>query len=115
MSLIPFSTAALAASVHDPENLRTAVALVTGVGFFSTLTLVVATFHSWRAGLFIEGYTQEHFDWLGRLMVAALVGFGAAFAISFVNAQLALVPMVIGYLATLLPLRMDEFPCASEG
>ncbi|MEY2426992.1 MAG: Endosomal/lysosomal potassium channel [Actinomycetota bacterium] len=114
VSLIPFSTAALAASVHDPENLRTAVALVTGLGFLSTLTLVVATFHSWHAGLFIEGYTQEHFDWLGRLMVAALVGFGAAFALSFVNAYVALVPTVVGYLATLLPLRLDEFPCATD-
>ncbi len=110
VSLIPFSTATLAESLHDGENFRTAVALVTGLGFLSTLTLVIASFHAWRVGLFIDGYTKEHFDWLARLMVAALVGMGAAFALSFVNAWLALVPTVLGYAATLLPLRIDEFP-----
>ena len=115
VSLIPFSTAVLAESRHDPANLRTAVALVTGLGFLSTLTLVIATFHAWNAGLMIEEYTREHFDWLSRLMIAALVGFAAAFALSFVNAYLALVPTIAGYLATLLPLRMDEFPVAASG
>jgi uncharacterized membrane protein len=114
VSLIPFSTATLAASLHDAANFRTAVALVTGLGFLSTLSLVIATYHAWGAGLFIDGYTKEHFDWLSRLMVVALVGFGAAFALSFVNAWVALVPTVLGYAATLLPLRMDEFPCAAD-
>jgi uncharacterized membrane protein len=114
VSLIPFSTAALAASLHDPANFRTAMALVTGLGFFSTVSLVVATFHAWHVGLFIDGYTKEHFDWLSRLMIAALVGFAFAFAFSFVNAYIALVPTVLGYMATLLPLRIDEFPCSLD-
>jgi uncharacterized membrane protein len=114
VSLIPFSTAALAASLRDPANFRTAMALVTGLGFFSTVSLVVATFHAWHAGLFIDGYTKEHFDWLSRLMIAALVGFAFAFVFSFVNAYIALVPTVLGYMATLLPLRIDEFPCAAD-
>jgi uncharacterized membrane protein len=114
VSLIPFSTSTLADSLHNAEDFRTAVALVTALGFLSTVTLVVATFHAWSVGLFIDGYTKEHFDWLSRLMIAALVGFGAAFALSFVNAWVALVPTVLGYAATLLPLRIDEFPCATD-
>lgn len=112
VSLIPFSTATLAASIGDAENFRVAMALVTGFGFLSTLALVVASFHAWSAGLFIDAFTREHFGWLSRLMVAALVGFAAAFGLSFVNAWLALVPTILGYAATLLPLRMDEFPVA---
>jgi uncharacterized membrane protein len=115
VSLIPFSTATLAESLDDTENLRVAMALVTGFGFFSTLSLVVASFHAWKAGLFIDTFTEEHFTWLSRLMVAALVGFGAAFAASFVNAWVALVPTVLGYAATLFPLRMDEFPVNEAG
>jgi uncharacterized membrane protein len=115
VTLIPFSTATLAGSLDDPENFRTAMALVTGLGFLSTVTLVVATFHAWTAGLFIDEFTYEHFRWLSRLMVAALVGFGVAFGLSFLNAWLALVPIVIGYAATLLPLRMDEFPVNAAG
>lgn len=110
VSLIPFSTATLAASLDDPENFRVAMALVTAFGFLSTLSLVVATYHAWSARLFIDSFTPDHFRWLSRLMVAALVGFAAAFGLSFVNAWLALVPIVVGYAATLFPLRMDEFP-----
>jgi uncharacterized membrane protein len=112
VSLIPFSTAALAESLDDPANFRTAMALVTGFGFLSTLSLVVATYHAWSAGLFIETFTQEHFRWLSRLMLAALIGFAVAFGFSFLNAWVALVPVVLGYAATLLPLRLDEFPVA---
>lgn len=115
VSLIPFSTATLAKSIDDGENFRIAMALVTGFGFFSTLSLVVASYHAWSAGLFIETFTEEHFTWLSRLMIAALVGFAAAFAVSFVNAWVALVPTVLGYAATLFPLRMDEFPVAEGG
>lgn len=114
VSLIPFSTAALAQSIDDPANFRTAVALMTALGFVSTLCVVIASFHAWRAGLFIDSYTQEHFDWLSRLMIVAVFGFAVAFGLSFVNAWLALVPTVLGYAATLLPLRMDEFPCAAN-
>jgi uncharacterized membrane protein len=114
VSLIPFSTAALADSIHDPANFRTAVALVTGLGFLSTLSLVIASVHGWHAGLFIDEYDKSHYQWLARLMGAAVVGFGAAFAVSFWNAWVALVPTVLGYAATLLPLRMDEFPIAVD-
>jgi uncharacterized membrane protein len=111
VSLIPFSTAVLADSFDDVSNMRVAVAMVAGLGFASTVTLAAATWHAWGAGLMIEQYTKEHFDWLSRLMVAALVGFGAATAMAFVQPWVALVPLLIGYAATLLPLRMDEFPC----
>lgn len=114
VSLIPFSTAALAESIHDPANFRTAVALMTALGFLSTLSLVLASVHAWKAGLFVDEYTDAHYSWLARLMGAAVVGFGAAFALSFMNAWLALIPTVLGYAATLLPLRMDEFPIAAR-
>ena len=115
VSLIPFSTAALAESLDNPADLRVAMSLVTGFGFLSTLSLVIASFHAWSAGLFIETFNEEHFTWLSRLMIAALFGFAAAFALSFVNAWLALVPTVLGYAATLFPLRMDEFPVNEAG
>ncbi|HUR76700.1 MAG TPA: TMEM175 family protein [Acidimicrobiales bacterium] len=115
VTLIPFSTAALAESLEDPGDFRTAMALVTGLGFFSTLTVVVATLHAWHARMFIETFTQDHFRWLSRLMVAATVGFGVAFGLSFLNAWLALVPVVVGYAATLFPLHMDEFPVSMAG
>ena len=111
VSLIPFSTAVLAESFDDTANFKVAVALVAGLGFASTVSLAAATWHAWSVGLMIESYTQEHFGWLARLMVAALVGFGAATALAFVAPWVALVPLLVGYAATLLPLRMDEFPC----
>jgi uncharacterized membrane protein len=114
VSLIPFSTSALAVSFHDQANFKVAVALVAGLGLLSTLSLVLATLHAYRAGYFFPGYTAEHHGWLVRLMVAAVGGFAFAFALSFVAPWVALVPVVVGYAATLLPLRIDEFPCAVE-
>ena len=114
VSLIPFSTAVLADSFDNPANFRVAVALVAGLGFASTLSLAAATWHAWRVGLMIDEYTKEHFDWLSRLMLAALVGFGAATAIGLLQPWVALGPLLVGYAATLLPLRMDEFPCALD-
>lgn len=114
VSLIPFSTSTLATSFHHPANFRVAVALVSGLGLCSTLLLVAATVHAYQARLFFPGYTAEHHGWLVRLMVAAVAGFAIAFALSFVAPWIALVPVVVGYAATLLPLRIDEFPCAEE-
>jgi uncharacterized membrane protein len=114
VSLIPFSTSALARSFHDPANFKVAVALVSGLGFASTLLLVAATLHAYRSGLFFPGYTAEHHGWLVRLMGAAVAGFAAAFALSFVLPWVALAPVVVGYAATLLPLRIDEVPCAVD-
>ncbi|MEY2397534.1 MAG: potassium channel family protein [Actinomycetota bacterium] len=114
VSLIPFSTSALAVSFHDEANFKVAVALVSGLGLLSTLSLVIATVHAYRAGYFLPGYTAEHHGWLVRLMIGAVAGFAVAFALSFVAPGLALVPVVIGYAATLLPLRIDEFPCVGE-
>ena len=114
VSLIPFSTKALAMSFHDSANFKVAVALVSGLGLLSTLSLVIATIHAYQRGLFFPGYTAEHHGWLVRLMVAAVVGFTIAFALSFVAPWVALVPVVVGYAATLLPLRIDEFPCAID-
>lgn len=114
VSLIPFSTAALSKSFDDPANFKVAVALVSGLGLASTLTLVIATVHAYKKKLFFPGYTAEHHGWLVRLMAAALVGFAGAFALSFVAPWVALVPVVAGYAATLLPLRIDEFPCAVD-
>ena len=111
VSLIPFSTSALAMSFHDQANFKVAVALVSGLGLLSTVSLVVATLHGYRAGYFFPGYTAEHHGWLVRLMFAAVAGFAVAFALSFVAPWVALVPVVLGYAATLLPLRIDEFPC----
>lgn len=114
VSLIPFSTSALAASIGDQANFKVAVALVSGLGLLSTVSLVVATLHGYRAGYFFPGYTAEHHGWLVRLMVAAVAGFAVAFALSFFAPWLALVPVILGYAATLLPLRIDEFPCATD-
>lgn len=111
VSLIPFSTAVLADSFDDTANLKVAVALVAGLGFASTVTLAAATWHAWSARLMIDAYNEEHFRWLSRLMIAALVGFGLATALAFVQPWISLVPLLLGYAATLLPLRMDEFPC----
>ena len=115
VSLIPFSTKALAMSFHDSANFKVAVALVSGLGLLSTLSLVIATIHAYRRGLFFPGYTSEHHGWLLRLMAAAVAGFTIAFALSFVAPWVALVPVVVGYAATLLPLSIDEFPAAIEG
>lgn len=114
VSLIPFSTAVLADSFDSLSNLKVAVALVAGLGFASTVSLAFATWHAWGAGLMIDEYNKEHFDWLARLMIAALVGFGAATVLALVQPWVALVPLLLGYAATLLPLRMDEFPCAQD-
>ena len=114
VSLIPFSTAALSSSFDDYANFKVAVALMSGLGLVSTVLLVLATLHAYRKGLFFDGYTAEHHGWLVRLMVAAIAGFAAAFALSFVAPWVALVPVVAGYAATLLPLRIDEFPSAIE-
>ncbi|HVV38511.1 MAG TPA: TMEM175 family protein [Acidimicrobiales bacterium] len=114
VSLIPFSTAVLADSFGDNANLKVAVALVAGLGFASTVTLAAATQHAWKVGLMIDEYHQDHYEWLARLMLAALVGFGLATVMAFVVPWVALVPLLVGYAATLLPLRMDEFPCAQE-
>ena len=114
VSLIPFSTAVLADSFGNTADFRLAVALVSGLGFASTVTLALATQHAWNTKLMIEAYTRDHYQWLARLMVAALVGFGAAMVLAFVIPWFALVPLTVGYAATLLPLRMDEFPCAQD-
>jgi uncharacterized membrane protein len=114
VSLIPFSTAVLADSFDNTSDLKVAVALVAALGFASTVSLAIATRHAWNAGLMIDEYNKEHYDWLARLMLAALAGFGVAVALAFVVPWVALVPLVLGYAATLLPLRMDEFPCASD-
>lgn len=115
VSLIPFSTSTLASSFDHPDNFKVAVALVSGLGLLSTLSLVFATVHAYHRGLFFEGYTAEHHGWLVRLMVAAVAGFAVAFALSFVAPLVALVPVVLGYAATLLPLRIDEFPALVDG
>lgn len=114
VSLIPFSTAVLADSFGDTGDLEIAVALVAGLGFASTVSLAFATQHAWNAGLMIDEYRRDHYQWLARLMVGALVGFGAATILAFVAPWVALVPLMLGYAATLLPLRMDEFPCAQD-
>jgi TMEM175 potassium channel family protein len=114
VSLIPFSTAILADSFGNTADLRVSVALVAGLGFASTVSLAFATQHAWNSGLMIDEYNQEHYQWLARLMLAALVGFGVATVMAFVVPWVALVPLLLGYAATLLPLRMDEFPCAQE-
>jgi uncharacterized membrane protein len=114
VSLIPFSTAILADSFGNTVDMKVSVALVAGLGFASTVSLALATQHAWTTGLMIDEYNQEHYQWLARLMLAALVGFGAATVMAFVLPWVALVPLLLGYAATLLPLRMDEFPCAQE-
>jgi uncharacterized membrane protein len=114
VSLIPFSTAVLADSFGNTPDLKIAVALVAGLGFLSTVSLAVATQHAWNARLMIDEYRKDHYEWLARLMLAALVGFGAATVMAFVLPWVALVPLMLGYAATLLPLRMDEFPCAQD-
>jgi uncharacterized membrane protein len=114
VSLIPFSTAALADSFDNTTDFKIAVALVAGLGFASTASLAVATQHAWKVGLMIDQYRREHYEWLARLMLAALIGFGGATVLAFVVPWAALVPLLLGYLATLLPLRMDEFPCAQD-
>jgi uncharacterized membrane protein len=114
VSLIPFSTAVLADSFDNTADLEVAVALVAGLGFMSTASLAVATQHAWTSRLMIDEYNREHYDWLARLMLAALIGFGVAVVLAFVLPWVALVPLLLGYAATLLPLRMDEFPCAQD-
>ena len=59
VSLIPFSTAALASSFDDNANFKVAVALMSGLGLLSTVLLVVATVHAYRKGLFFDGYTRN--------------------------------------------------------
>ena len=114
VSLIPFSTNVLAQSFNDTANLKLAVAFVAGLGFLSTVSLAFATQHAWNAGLMIDEYHKDHYEWLARLMLAALVGFGVGTVLAFIVPVVALVPLILGYAATLLPLRMDEFPCAQD-
>jgi uncharacterized membrane protein len=114
VSLIPFSTSILADAFDNTSDLKIAVAMVAGLGFASTVSLALATQHAWNNGLMIDEYNKEHYDWLARLMLAALVGFGAGTVLAFVMPWVALVPLLLGYAATLLPLRMDEFPCALD-
>jgi uncharacterized membrane protein len=114
VSLIPFSTKALADSFGNTADLQVSVALVAGLGFLSTVSLAVATQHAWNAGLMIDEYNRDHYNWLARLMLAALIGFAVAIVLAFVIPWVALVPLLLGYAATLLPLRMDEFPCAQD-
>jgi len=114
VSLIPFSTGVLADSFDNTADLKIAVALVAGLGFASTVSLAFATQHAWNAGLMIDEYNRDHYTWLARLMLAALIGFAVSTVLAFVVPWVALVPLILGYAATLLPLRMDEFPCAQD-
>jgi len=114
VSLIPFSTAILADSFDNTADLKVSVGLVAFLGFASTVSLALATQHAWNGGLMIDEYNREHYEWLARLMLAALIGFAVAVVLAFVLPWVALVPLLLGYAATLLPLRMDEFPCAQD-
>jgi uncharacterized membrane protein len=110
VSLVPFSTAALARSFGDPENLRTAMVLVTVVGALSSGLFLWGTDHAYRRGLMAEGTTPEHIRFGRRVGGASMAGWLLAFGASFVAPWAALPMVVWGYAIALLPLRIDEFP-----
>jgi uncharacterized membrane protein len=110
VSLVPFSTAVLARSFGDPDNLRTAMQLVTVVGFTSSALFLWGTFHAYRRGLMVRETTDDHIRF-GRIVGgASMLGWVASFGASFVAPWAALPMVVWGYAIALLPLRIDEFP-----
>jgi len=110
VALVPFSTAVLARSFGDPDDLRIAMLLVTAVGAATTAFFLLGTDHAFRRGFECQGTTPEQIAFGRRLGAASLAGWIVAVPLSWFAPWLAL-PMVIwGYGVALLPNRVDEFP-----